>query len=77
MHVPFLSFDDAKMTCDKFFMNSMVGPFKVGQLLNFHKTKVFVFLSVEAETWVGAAVTVNVMGEVAVIIPTISPNEGR
>ena len=43
----------------------------------FHKTKVFVFLLVEAETWVGAAVTVNVMGEVAVIIPTISPNEGR
>ena len=27
VHVPFLSFDDAKMTCDKFFMNSIVGPF--------------------------------------------------
>ena len=33
--------------------------------------------SEEAETLVDAAVTVNVMGEVAVIIPTISPNEGR
>ena len=33
--------------------------------------------SKEAETLVDAAVTVNVMGEVAVIIPTISPNEGR
>ena len=29
------------------------------------------------ETAVSAAATVNVMGEVAVIIPTISPNEGR
>ena len=27
--VPFLSFDLAKMTCDKFFMNSIVGPFQV------------------------------------------------
>ena len=29
MAVPFLSFDLAKMTCDKFFMNSIVGPFQV------------------------------------------------
>ena len=34
-------------------------------------------LSNKAETSVSFAVTVNVMGEVAVIIPTISPNEGR
>ena len=47
--------------------------------LTFFSKKIigFVFLLEEAETWVGAAVTVNVMGEVAVIIPTISPNEGR
>ena len=38
---------------------------------------VFLFPHKEAETSVDAAVTVNVMGEVAVIIPTISPNEGR
>ena len=37
----------------------------------------FGVLSNKAETSVSAAVTVNVMGEVAVIIPTISPNEGR
>ena len=34
--VPFLSFELAKMTCDKFFMNSIVGPFQVNL---FSKTK--------------------------------------
>ena len=29
IHVPFLSFDLAKMACDKYAMNSMVGPFLV------------------------------------------------
>ena len=32
--VPFLSFDLAKMTCDKFFMNSIVGPFQVYPFMN-------------------------------------------
>ena len=27
VHIPFLTFDLAKMTCDKYFMNSIVGPF--------------------------------------------------
>jgi len=29
--VPFLSFDLAKMSCDKYSLNSMVGPFQVSQ----------------------------------------------
>ena len=29
IHVPFLSFDLAKMACDKYAMNSIIGPFNV------------------------------------------------
>ena len=32
IHVPFLSFDLAKMACDKYAMNSMVGPFQASHL---------------------------------------------
>ena len=39
MPVPFLSFDEAKMTCDKFFMNSMVGPFQVCQMQSYNHKK--------------------------------------
>ena len=33
IHVPFLSFDLAKMACDKYAMNSMVGPFQVNHII--------------------------------------------
>ena len=32
VHVPFLSFSDAKKACDKFSLGSMVGPFEVSSL---------------------------------------------
>ena len=35
VHVPFLSFDLAKMACDKYLVGSMVGPFEVKQQWDF------------------------------------------
>jgi hypothetical protein len=32
IHVPFLTFDLAKMACDKYAMNSIIGPFNVSSL---------------------------------------------